>query len=189
MSKPEIVTGCPTTQISSTSPHPPTHTGTTAFDSIGTSHADYPATMPTSATTVTNLVIPTLGAQSHHNHIVDPATTTITTTIKPQHVSGLSPAQPLPVHITTPVNIPYFKQLLQNHPDPALVEYLVNGLMNGFDIGVNEVPSVSRPQNQTRTRSSQGSHQCNCKRTESWSHRKTLRLPTMAQPPLFAVRC
>ena len=56
-------------------------------------------------------------------------------------------AQPLPVHISTPVNIPYFTSVLQNHPQPELVQYLVHGLTFGFDIGTRVIPTLSRPRN------------------------------------------
>ena len=145
----DTTAGSPTTQTSLASPNPPTHIRTTASDSTRMTHVEYPVTTPTSATTATNLDTPTLGAQSHHNRTADLATTT---TIKPLLVSGLSPPQPLPVHITTPVNIPYFSELLVNHPDQKLVQYLVNGLTYGFDIGINKSPSPSRPRNHKSAR-------------------------------------
>ena len=122
-----------TPPISSMSPGP--QDGTTALDSTRTTHADCPAAGLTSATSVTNRITLRFGAQT-----------------KPQHVLGLSPPQPLPVNISTPVNIPYFSQLLQNHPDPALVQYLVNGLTHGFDIGISKSPALSRPQNHKSAR-------------------------------------
>ena len=109
-------------------------------------HADFPVTGPISATNATSQTIPLYDVRRTRT------TTTTTTTTQPQHVSGLNPAQPLPVHITTPVNIPYFTKLLQNHPDPALVNYLVDGLTYGFDIGINKMPSFSRPKNHKSAR-------------------------------------
>ena len=49
--------------------------------------------------------------------------------------------------ITTPVNISLFKTLLHDHPDPGMVQYLVDGLTHGFDIGATQVPNMSRPKN------------------------------------------
>ena len=57
------------------------------------------------------------------------------------------PFNPLPVNISTPVNIPYFESLLQDHPNPWMVQYLVNGLNYGFDIGTTQIPNLSRPKN------------------------------------------
>ena len=57
------------------------------------------------------------------------------------------PTHPLPVNITTPVNIPRFASLLSNHPDPGMVQYLIDGLTNGFDIGTIGIPNTSRPKN------------------------------------------
>lgn len=69
---------------------------------------------------------------------------------QPQQFSGLAtewPSNPLPVDTSTPVNIPYFETLLSNHPDPEMVQYLVNGLTFGFDIGTTQIPNTSRPKN------------------------------------------
>ena len=63
--------------------------------------------------------------------------------IKPVQVSNLEPSQTLPVNISTPVNIPYFARCLTNHPDQELVQYLVNGLTAGFDIGTHLNPRAS----------------------------------------------
>ena len=133
---------------------PPTR-GNTAFDLTGGRHADHPVTTPISATGVTN---PTLTRGALRSF----------TTIKPQQVSGLSPAQPLPVDIATPVNIPYFSELLRNHPDPELVRYLVNGLTYGFDIGINKSPSLSRPRNHKSARDNpEGVTKAICKELKS----------------------
>ena len=71
---------------------------------------------------------------------------------KLQQDALLKPAHPLPVHISTPVNIPYFAYALQNHPEPELVQYLIDGLSFGFDIGTKVKPTLSRPRNHKSAR-------------------------------------
>ena len=109
---------------------------TGAFDSTQGKHAGCLATTPTYAS------------------IVDDQTTLVSTaTAKPVQVPGLEPAQPLPVNISTPVNIPYFAHLLKQHPNQDLVQYLVSGLTYGFDIGAKQKPSTrSRPTNHKSAR-------------------------------------
>ena len=54
---------------------------------------------------------------------------------------------PLPKQATTPINIDKFRNCLDSHPDHHLVDYLVNGLSYGFDIGFSAEPTVTRPRN------------------------------------------
>jgi hypothetical protein len=83
----------------------------------------------------------------------DQVTLASTVTMQPLQLSLLEPPQPLPVNISTPVNIPYFAHLLKHHPDQELVQYLINGLTFGFDIGTSHTPSTpSRPKNHKSAR-------------------------------------
>ena len=108
-----------------------------AFDTIKESLVSFPATFHTSAAHASNLdndkTILQCTAQGQPLPYSDPKTDW--------------PTHPLPVNITTPVNIPRFALLLRHHPDPGMVRYLIDGLTNGFDIGASEVPTSSRPKN------------------------------------------
>ena len=107
-----------------------------AIDSTQVSSAECPAVTRTSADIVTKQTI--LGTSVHS---------------KPLQVSNLEPPQPLPVNISTPVNIPYFARCLTHHPDQKLVKYFVNGLTHGFDIGTNFSPHTpSHPINHRSAR-------------------------------------
>ena len=45
------------------------------------------------------------------------------------------------------INVELFETLLQSHPNRHLVNYIVNGLKNGFDIGYTGPSIASRPKN------------------------------------------
>lgn len=106
-------------------------TTTSAFDSTEANHVDFPAASATSAETVVDRTVLHSAAK-----------------IQPVHDAQLKPPQPLPVNISTPVNIPYFARALEQHPNQELVNYLVNGLKFGFDIGTNYNPHApTRPKN------------------------------------------
>ena len=67
--------------------------------------------------------------------------------VKPTQHSCLQPSNPLPLSVTTPVNINNFVHALTNHPDKTLVKYLTNGLTHGFDIGYSLPHTATRPHN------------------------------------------
>ena len=43
--------------------------------------------------------------------------------------------------VSTPLNIKKLRQYLNHHPDQYFVNYLVDGFTNGFDTGIQELPS------------------------------------------------
>ncbi|KAK6185677.1 hypothetical protein SNE40_007858 [Patella caerulea] len=45
--------------------------------------------------------------------------------------------------VKTPINMVKLEQLLEKHPDREFVSYLTNGLREGFNTGLNEVPKCS----------------------------------------------
>ena len=57
------------------------------------------------------------------------------------------PFTPIPVHKPCIINVALFEKLLQPHPDRRLVNYIVSGLKNGFDIGFSGESSITRPKN------------------------------------------
>ena len=57
-----------------------------------------------------------------------------------QH-SDLKPPRPLPSYVTTPVNIDNFTDALANYRDQNMALYLIDGLINGFDIGYHWSPA------------------------------------------------
>ena len=54
------------------------------------------------------------------------------------HYSDLSPPNPLPSKVTTPINVHNFYRALANYPNTELKTYLIDGLTNGFSIGFND---------------------------------------------------
>ena len=54
------------------------------------------------------------------------------------HHSDLSPPNPLPSKVSTPVNVHNFYKALANYPNTELKTYLIDGLTNGFSIGFND---------------------------------------------------
>ena len=42
---------------------------------------------------------------------------------------------PLPNSILTPINVDFLRSCLTNHPDRELVEFILQGFSQGFDIG------------------------------------------------------
>ena len=64
------------------------------------------------------------------------------------HHSDLSPSNPLPSTVNTPVNVYNFSRALVNYPDTELKTYLLNGLTHGFSIGFNNTCHVpTQPNN------------------------------------------
>ena len=54
---------------------------------------------------------------------------------------------PLPSAKSCNIDIVLFKKLLESHPDRSLVDYIVDGLTYGFDIGFTGEFSATRPKN------------------------------------------
>ena len=127
---------CPTPQTSSTSPE---QRGASAFDT-------------TKVTIVTQQIVNMPIYAGSASKKEEPPAHTLHTNVDDEQEALLKLAQPLPVHISTPVNIPYFASVLQNHPQPELVQYLVHGLTFGFDIGTRVIPTLSRPRNHKSAR-------------------------------------
>ena len=61
--------------------------------------------------------------------------------------SDLKPPNPLPYFVHTPVNIEHFVNALKDHPDRNFVNYLSDGLTNGFDIGFRAMHTETLPKN------------------------------------------
>ena len=64
---------------------------------------------------------------------------------EPTPTSFLKPGNPLPSAVSTPVHIANLSAALSRHPNPTLVQYVINGLTHGFLIGysgphINLVP-------------------------------------------------
>ena len=85
-----------------------------ATDSTTTIHADYHADFHTYAIGVSGLVIPALIAGSS----------------EPTPTSLLNPGNPLPSAVSTPVHIANLSAALSRHPNPTLVQYVINGLVS-----------------------------------------------------------
>ena len=64
-----------------------------------------------------------------------------------QSEEATAPFLPLPAAKPCNINIELFEQLLESHPNRFLVNYIVDGLRNGFDIGFQGQPSASLPKN------------------------------------------
>ena len=58
-----------------------------------------------------------------------------------------TPFCPIPSNKPCNINIELFEKLLENHPNPFLVTYIVDGLRNGFDIGFTGEFSATFPKN------------------------------------------
>ena len=74
----------------------------------------------------------------------------VAVTIPPLDVSdaeGTFSFNPLPVGISSPVNVERLAFLLRDHPDPDIVSYVISGFSEGFDIGFTGAISDSRPRN------------------------------------------
>ena len=68
-------------------------------------------------------------------------------TARPVLSSFLKHVNPLPTNIISQVNTLKLSALLSSHPDKYLVQYVMDGLSNGFDIGFNGISSITRPRN------------------------------------------
>ena len=58
-----------------------------------------------------------------------------------------SPSCPIPTSKPCNINIDLFKNLLESHPNKFLVDYIIDGLRNGFDIGFTGEFSPTSPKN------------------------------------------
>ena len=103
-------------------PHPPMSSHpqpqVPVTDSTTTTHVDYHADLPTSVTGALSLGILGLNAG-----------------VSPTLLSHLKPCNPLPTSVNTPIHVHNLAVALSLHPDPILVDYVINGLTYGFLIG------------------------------------------------------
>ena len=88
---------------------------------------DFDTTMPDHATNL-------LATSSTSASNVKKTTLLSTASTAPVPLSDLK-FNPLPKGITTPVNIVNMIQCLSQHPERHMVNYIINGLTNGFEIG------------------------------------------------------
>ena len=91
---------------------------------------------------------------NHHAPILILATnadaaTTQETDVMQEQTRHFCPDQvyQLPSKTISYVNVAEFSALLRTHPNRILVDYLIKGLTEGFDIGFNGIMSTTRPKN------------------------------------------
>ena len=65
----------------------------------------------------------------------------------PQSLEQANCFNPLPLKKNCVINIDKFEELLLDHPNRVLVDYIVFGLRHGFDTGFRGGPSNTRPKN------------------------------------------
>jgi hypothetical protein len=63
------------------------------------------------------------------------------------NIEAKAPFNPLPTSKPCNINIDLFEFLLESHPNRFLVDYIVDGLRNGFDIGFQGEATPSLPNN------------------------------------------
>ena len=128
-----------------------------------------PTPTPPSQTTKQHISKITLTPSTHHiaidttakelatNHLANTLTPAANVTalatplfdapLKPAHHSVLSPATPLSKTVTTPINVTNFAKALSTHPNHELTSYLIDGLINGFDVGYKSSHTATLPNN------------------------------------------
>ena len=77
----------------------------------------------------------------------DTTTTSVCSIPAPRGGLKVKPLPPSPEN--TYVNIPRFSHLLTHHPNKKLVQYILHGLQNGFDIGFRGTFTTTSPPNNT----------------------------------------
>ena len=118
----------------------------------------YTSTFPITLTLSTHhIAIDTTVKELATNHLANTLTPAANVTalatplfdapLKPAHHSALSPATPLPKTVTTPINDTNFAKALSTHPNHELTSYLIDGLINGFDIGYKSSHTATLPNN------------------------------------------
>ena len=117
----------------------------------------YPLYQPYQPLVPTPLVADTTELVSATNHRVRPPMSAINATElaildsdasqQLLHHSVINATNPLPISVTTPVNVNNFSSALKTHPDQELVKYLIDGLTYGFSIGFNGPHTATNPNN------------------------------------------
>ena len=75
------------------------------------------------------------------------ATETPHPTLFPSNTEATAPFNPMPTFKPCNINIDLFENLLQSHPNRFLVNYIIDGLRNGFDIGFSGDATPTLPKN------------------------------------------